>query len=138
MRGRKPASGPSPTIRGFLLWKLETETRTFFHSEETAVWDVRDGWQGWEPRRLPTLSSLLGKAAFTLAKGRSPTSKVPWQSGFMVNCLQQELGGPCSGAMRTQPHADERAGHMSQGELGSNLGLGNRGQVTSSRSPVGA
>lgn len=108
VRGRKPASGPSPAIRGFLLWKLETETRTFFHSEETAVWDVRDGWQAWEPQRLPTLSLLPGKAAFTFAKGRGPMAKVPWQAGFTANCLQPERGGSCPRTLRTQPHTQGR------------------------------
>lgn len=96
------------------------------------------GWQGWEPQPFPTLSLLLGKAAFILAKGGAPPSKVPWQSGFTVNCLQPELRGLGPGTPRSRPHTRERAGLMRQAGLGSNLGLGTSGQVNSSTSCKGS
>lgn len=115
---------------------METGHKTFFCSGKTPVWDFSGGWQGWEPQLLPTPSLLLGKAAFTFAKGRGPTAKVPWQSGFTVKCLQPELGRSCPGTLRTrsyphllfssetQPRAGERTGLVSQTELGSTSGLG--------------
>lgn len=93
-------SNLSPSLRGFLRWKMETETSTFFcpvdaqGKLQSGLPGMSGWWEGWETYLPPTPSLLLlGKIALLFAKGGVPPPRFPGSLGLWWNVSNQNGEG---------------------------------------------
>lgn len=106
-------SNLSPSLRGFLRWKMETETSTFFCPVDaqgkllSGLPGMSGWWEGWETYLPPTPSLLLlGKTALLFAKGGVPPPRSlavwaygemsPTRMGRVMPRCAEDIGTPCA------------------------------------------